>query len=130
MKETDKSILYGILTGLIFSILFILIIKFKPDISGFVLILLILLAASATYAFYRNKYGKSPKTVNLYRNSILSMFESFTLMMAIIFVYVSYLSSPVPVPETVLIQVLSIIFVVWLIVFFVTWKHRNMKFKL
>ncbi len=129
MKETDKSILYGILIGLIFSILFILIIKFKSDISGFVLILLILLAASATYAFYRNKYGKSPKTVNLYRNSILSMFESFTLIIAITFVYFSYLSSPFPVPETVLIQALSIIFVVWFIVFFVTWKYRNMKFK-
>ncbi len=93
------------------------------------LILLILLAASATYAFYRNKYGKSPKTVNLYRNSILSMFESFTLIIAITFVYFSYLSSPFPVPETVLIQALSIIFVVWFIVFFVTWKYRNMKFK-
>jgi hypothetical protein len=128
MKEIDKSIVYGILLGVILLIPSILFVKLRPNNPEYLLIylvLLMILVPSSIYTFYNKKYGKSPKTITLYRNVILSAFESFSLIIAMIFVYVSYLSSSVPVPETTLIQVSLIIFVVWFIVFFITWKYRN-----
>jgi hypothetical protein len=132
MKESDKSIFYGIFLGFVIFIFLVLIIKCIPNNQVIIMIYLILLMIFIpfiTSRFYRNKYGKNPKIAIFYRNSILSAFESFAIMIAIIFVYVSYLSSPVPVPEITLIQVFSIIFVVWFIVFFITWKYREPKKK-